>query len=61
MKRIVSKLGLMQRLFTIGVLILSVSLIVGVVDTAVGIGDYETNQERLMDGLLTGLVPLFFN
>jgi hypothetical protein len=61
MKRIVSKLGLMQRLFTIGVLILSVSLIVGVVATAVGIGDYETNQERLMDGLLTGLVPLFFN
>ena len=61
MKRIVSKLGLMQRLFTIGVLIISVSLIVGVVATAVGIGDYETNQERLMDGLLTGLVPLFFN
>lgn len=57
-KRGASKLGLMQRSFSIGVLVLSVLLIVLVVDTAVGVGDYATDQEALMDGLLTGLAPL---
>jgi hypothetical protein len=54
----VSKLGLIQRSFLIGVLVLFALLIVLVVDTAVGVGDYATDQDALMDGLLTGLAPL---
>ena len=53
-----SKIGLMQRSFSIGVLVLSVFLIILVVDTGMGVGHYPTDQERLMDGFLTGLVPL---
>lgn len=42
MKRNVSKFDLMQRSFSIGVLVLPVSLIVLVVDAAAGVGDYVT-------------------